>query len=246
MWRREWLASQASRASSKALLLCTFGSPVETSLPKRGAACYCRVILQQRLQQVPLRAAGLPLAPATLPHQLQPLHAAHPQFLAMRPGFHPGVPGMGMQQMLVPGAVPQQLNMAAFAVMQAQAHAAMVEQKRKLDAEAATEAPDAKLQRTIPQQDGPADDAGHEIAEGEAQGTVAAAAEAKEEEGKEDDDDPLSEDDDDGSGELCVGLGQAKAPLVMARVAGVPLADHPCISHLSVLPSTLPNASACT
>jgi hypothetical protein len=135
--------------------------------------------------------------------QQQQLQQAQAQYMAMRPGLHPGM-AQGMQMMQqMPGGAPN-MNMA-YAMMQAQAQAqaAAAEQKRKLDLGAAGPSgqPAAKTQRTIPQQDGPADDAaaGGEEAGGEdaaaAESGAAAAAE-------EEDDDPLTEDDGEGSGEL--------------------------------------------
>ncbi|KAI3432220.1 hypothetical protein D9Q98_003782 [Chlorella vulgaris] len=134
--------------------------------------------------------------------QQQQLQQAQAQYMAMRPGFHPGM-AQGMQMMQqMPGGAPN-MNMA-YAMMQAQAQAqaAAAEQKRKLDLGAAGPSgqPAAKTQRTIPQQDGPADDAaaGGEEAGGEdaaaAESGAAAAAE-------EEDDDPLTEDDGEGSGD---------------------------------------------
>lgn len=124
--------------------------------------------------------------------QMQP--GQHPAYLAMRPGMAPGMQGaMGMM-------VPP--NMAAYAaMMQAQAQAqaqaaAAAEQKRRLEAAPAA-APAAKVQRTIPQQDGtPGEEDEQEDTKPEAAGG-AAAGEAQQQE--EEDDDPLTE-DDEGSG----------------------------------------------
>lgn len=139
-----------------------------------------------------------------------PLTAAQQQQILSMRGFAAGMPG-GMPHMMVPGAGPSGVNMAALqALMQAQAQqqmaraqaaaAAQAEQKRKLET-GAEGPPGAKQQRTIPQQDGPADEGGEEGGEEEEGAEEGGAAEGAGAEEEEEDDDPLTE-DEEGSGEL--------------------------------------------
>ncbi len=172
----------------------------------------CRVIQQQLRVGLPPGMAAVPYAAALQQQQLLAIRQQQLAAAAAAGGARGALPVGVPPHLLAQGAAGQPVHMAALHQMmqaqaqaqaaqaqaaqaqvaqaQAQAAALAAEQKRKLDAGVA-EYREAKQQRTIPQQDGPADDAGEEGGGAAEEGGAAAE--------EEDDDDPLTE-DEEGSG----------------------------------------------